>query len=82
MILPAYDDIASLHLNDGVWRLRYAFRATPLVAGIKQAESMILDMARTSLAARSAKSRKVQEFHNAVCRIVKCGILDKLGNCG
>ena len=42
-LLPAYDDIARLHFTDGVWKLRYAFRATAKVAGIKPAESMILD---------------------------------------
>jgi hypothetical protein len=44
-LFPAYDDIARLHFTDGVWKLQYAFRATPMVAGIKQAESMILDEA-------------------------------------
>jgi hypothetical protein len=42
-LLPAYDDIASLHFTEGVWRLRYAFRAIPMVNGIKPADSMILD---------------------------------------
>jgi hypothetical protein len=41
--LPAYDDIARLYFVDGAWKLHYAFRATPAVAGIKQAESMTLD---------------------------------------
>jgi hypothetical protein len=44
-LLPAYDDIASLHFTDGVWKLRFAFRGTPKVAGIKPAESMILNEA-------------------------------------
>ena len=42
-LLPAYDDIASFYYVNGAWRLRYAFRATPVVAGIKPAESMTLD---------------------------------------
>lgn len=42
-LLPAYDDIASLYLVDGDWKLNYAFRPTPVVAGIKQAESMELN---------------------------------------
>ncbi len=42
-LLPAYDDIASLYFVDGHWKLHYAFRATPMVAGIRQAESIALD---------------------------------------
>ena len=42
-LLPAYDDIASLYLVDGAWKLHYAFRSTAVVARIKQAESMTLD---------------------------------------
>ncbi len=42
-LLPAYDDIASLYLVDDAWKLHYAFRATPVVGGIKQAEAMTLD---------------------------------------
>lgn len=42
-LLPAYDDIASLYLVDGDWKLHYAFRSTPVVAGIKRAESMTLE---------------------------------------
>src|SRR5690349_3999612 len=30
-LLPAYDDIARLYLVDGVWKLHYAFRSTPVV---------------------------------------------------
>jgi hypothetical protein len=44
-LLPAYDDIASLYLVDGAWRLHYAFRSTAVVARNKTAESMILDEA-------------------------------------
>ena len=42
-LLPAYDDIASLYLVGGTWKLHYAFRAAAVVARIKQAESMALD---------------------------------------
>jgi hypothetical protein len=38
-LMPAYDDIASLYLVDGQWRLHYMFAGTPTVATIKQAES-------------------------------------------
>jgi hypothetical protein len=42
-LLPAYDDIASLYFVDGAWKLHYAFRDAPVMAGIRQAESMTLD---------------------------------------
>jgi hypothetical protein len=42
-LLPAYDDIASLYLIDGVWKLHYAFRTGTEEPRVKQAESMILD---------------------------------------
>ncbi len=42
-LFPAYDDIASLYLVDGAWKLHYAFRSTAVVARINQAESMTLD---------------------------------------
>jgi hypothetical protein len=38
-LMPAYDDIASLYLVDGEWRLHYMFSGTPTVATICQAES-------------------------------------------
>jgi hypothetical protein len=39
-LMPAYDDIASLYLVDGEWRLHYVFPGTPpAVATIRQAES-------------------------------------------
>jgi hypothetical protein len=39
-LMPAYDDIASLYLVDGEWRLHYVFPGTPpTVATIRQAES-------------------------------------------
>jgi hypothetical protein len=37
-LLPAYDDIASLYLVDGEWRLHYMFSGTPTVATISQAQ--------------------------------------------
>ena len=37
-LLPAYDDIASLYLVDGEWRLHYMFAGTPTVATISQAD--------------------------------------------
>jgi hypothetical protein len=37
-LMPAYDDIASLYLVDGEWRLHYMFSGTPTVATIRQAE--------------------------------------------
>ena len=37
--MPAYDDIASLYLVDGEWRLHYMFAGTPTVAALKQADS-------------------------------------------
>ncbi len=42
-LLPAYDDIASLYVVDGAWRLHYAFRSTAAVSRIKNAEAMMLD---------------------------------------
>ena len=44
-LLPAYDDIASLYLVDGVWKLHYASRSTAVVPRIRLAESIILDEA-------------------------------------
>jgi hypothetical protein len=44
-LLPAYDDIASLYVVDGAWRLHYASRSTAAVARIKNAEAMMLDEA-------------------------------------
>lgn len=38
-LMPAYDDIASLYLVDGEWRLHYMFSGTPTAATIRQAES-------------------------------------------
>jgi hypothetical protein len=38
-LLPAYDDIASLHRVDGEWRLHYIFAGNPAVGTIKHAES-------------------------------------------
>ena len=38
-LMPAYDDIASLYLVDGEWRLHYMFSGNPTVATIRQAES-------------------------------------------
>jgi hypothetical protein len=39
-LMPAYDDIASLYLVDGEWRLHYVFPGTPpAVVTIRQAES-------------------------------------------
>jgi hypothetical protein len=38
-LMPAYDDIASLYLVDGEWRLHYMFAGTPTVAALKQADS-------------------------------------------
>src|SRR5271154_4385269 len=38
-LMPAYDDIASLYLVDGKWRLHYMYAGTPTVATIQQAES-------------------------------------------
>jgi hypothetical protein len=42
-LLPAYDDIASLYLVGGAWKLHYAFRARTVEPRGKQAESMMLD---------------------------------------
>lgn len=42
-LMPAYDDIASLYLVDGVWQLHYMFDGAPVVATIRQAESVPLD---------------------------------------
>ena len=38
-LMPAYDDIASLYLVDGEWRLHYMFAGTPTVVALKQADS-------------------------------------------
>jgi hypothetical protein len=38
-LMPAYDDIASLYLVNGEWRLHYVFSGTPAAAEIRQAES-------------------------------------------
>jgi hypothetical protein len=38
-LMPAYDDIASLYLQDGEWRLHYMFAGTPAVATVRKAES-------------------------------------------
>ncbi len=38
-LMPAYDDIASLYLVVGEWRLHYMFAGTPTVATIRLAES-------------------------------------------
>jgi len=37
-LLPAYDDIASLYLVDGEWRLHYMFSGSPTVATISETE--------------------------------------------
>ncbi len=42
-LLPAYDDIASLYLIDGAWKLRYAFRTATEEHGIKLTASVTLD---------------------------------------
>ncbi len=42
-LLPANDDIASLRLLGGAWKLNHAFRGSAMVAGIKMVESMVLD---------------------------------------
>ena len=41
-LLPAYDDIASLYLVDGEWRLHYMFSGTASVGTISDAESCLL----------------------------------------
>jgi hypothetical protein len=38
-LMPAYDDIASLYLVNGEWRLHYMFARTPNVATLKEAGS-------------------------------------------
>jgi hypothetical protein len=38
-LMPAYDDIASLYLVNGEWRLHYMFARTPTVANLKKAGS-------------------------------------------
>jgi hypothetical protein len=38
-LLPAYDDIASLYLDDGGWKLHYMFPGTPTVATIREANA-------------------------------------------
>ena len=38
-LMPAYDDIASLYLVNGEWRVHYMFSGTPSVATIREAES-------------------------------------------
>ena len=42
-LLPAYDDIASLYLVDGTWRLHYASRAMTETPRIKPCQSLTLD---------------------------------------
>jgi hypothetical protein len=41
-LMPAYDDIASLYLCDGEWRLHYMFPGTPSVGDIHEAEAKLL----------------------------------------
>lgn len=38
-LMPAYDDIASLYLVNGAWRLHYMFPGTPTVATIGDVDS-------------------------------------------
>jgi hypothetical protein len=42
-MLPAYDDIASLYLVNGEWRLHYAFRSSGAAPMVRTTESMTLD---------------------------------------
>ena len=37
-LMPAYDDIASVYLENGAWNLHYAFSGSPVVATIREAE--------------------------------------------
>ncbi len=41
-LLPAYDDIASLYLYDGEWKLHYMFPGSPTVATIREAAAVPL----------------------------------------
>jgi hypothetical protein len=41
--MPAYDDIASLYLTDGQWRVHYMFPDSPTVGNSRDAESVSLD---------------------------------------
>src|SRR5271156_3614555 len=41
-LMPAYDDIASLYLLNGEWRLHYMFAGTPTVATLKETGSRAL----------------------------------------
>lgn len=41
-LMPAYDDIASLYLVNGEWRLHYMFASTPTVATLQQADAIPL----------------------------------------
>lgn len=38
-LIPAYDDIASLYLCDGTWRIHYMFPGTPPVATLRKASA-------------------------------------------
>jgi hypothetical protein len=42
-LMPAYDDIASLFLVDGVWRMQYLFAEAPTVPTMLDAESVPLN---------------------------------------
>ena len=44
-LMPAYDDIASLYLADGVWHLHYMFPESPAVGNIRAAEGFPLTKA-------------------------------------
>jgi hypothetical protein len=41
-LMPAYDDIATLYLVNGEWRLHYMFASTPTVATLEQADAIPL----------------------------------------
>ena len=41
-LMPAYDDIASLYLQDGEWKVHYLFRDSPVVARIPEPEVLTL----------------------------------------
>lgn len=38
-LMPSYDDIASLYLREGDWRIHYMFPGTPTVPTISEADS-------------------------------------------
>jgi len=41
-LMPAFDDIASLYLEDGEWKLHYVFPNIAAVAKVSEAESLAL----------------------------------------